>query len=169
MKNEHTHTSSQFVSVNVANHPHILVLPRRELPEDKQQLLSHHLTLFYIHYPLSLSLSFSLSPSHSLSPVSHASFTFQLYCHRSLSSAAPIFPQSTLSLSSQCCIDFRKASPVISPYLLIPTLTPSLSTLQGCFLFHTHTQSLSLSGTHCPSPPDMFIINLFFYFAIIRL
>lgn len=133
----HTHTCSQFVSVNVANHPHILVLPWREQPEDKQQLLSHHLALSYNHH----SLFFSLSPS--------LSFTLPpaLLSPFSLSSSAPILPQSTLSPSSRCCIDFCKASPVISPYLLIPTLTPSLSTSQGCFHFHAeaHINNLSFS------------------------
>lgn len=61
----HIHAHTQFVSVNVANHPHILVLPRREQPEDKQQLLSHHLALSCIHHILSLyySLIPSLAPS----------------------------------------------------------------------------------------------------------
>lgn len=169
-----TRAHSQFVSVNVANHPHILVLPQREQPEDKQQLLSHHFTIFSIHYPLSLPPYHTLIPSPLFSP---GSFTFQLYCHHSLSSPAPIFLRFTLSLFSQCCIDFHKAS-VISPYLLIPTLTPSFSTSQGCFHFHGHPQSFSpsiiflylklqwLSQANCLPPQDVFIINLFFYSAI---
>lgn len=158
----HTHTISQFVSVNVANHPHILVLPRRELPEDKQQLLSHHLTLFI---PITLPLCLPLSPYHPLIPSS----PFPMpplplgFIATVLSSPAPIFPQSTLSLPGQCCIDFHKASPVISPYLLIPTLSRSFSTLQVCFLSHTHIQSLPV--TCCLCPPDMVIINLIFYYC----
>lgn len=136
--------------------------------------LSHHFTIFSIHYPLSLSPYHTLIPSPLFSP---GSFTFQLYCHHSLSSPAPIFLRFTLSLFSQCCIDFHKAS-VISPYLLIPTLTSSFSTSQGCFHFHGHPQSFSpsiiflylelqrLSQAHCLPPQDVFIINLFFYFAI---
>lgn len=148
----HTHTRSQFVSVNVANHPHILVLPRREQPEDKQQLLSHHLALSYIHHTLSLSL-FLFSPYHplipslsSLPPASFASLPASLSPF-SLLPCPNFLPQSTLSLSSHSCIDFHKASPVISPYLLIPTLTPSLSLhLAGLFPFsHTNTISSSLS------------------------
>lgn len=151
-----THARSQFVSENVANHPHILVLPRRDQPEDKQRLLSHRLTLFFIHYPL----SFSSSPTPPC-PISHISPTFQLYCHHSF----PIFLQSTLSPPSQCCIDFHEASPVISPYLLIPKLT--LSTLQGCcHLPHRYTISLSISSfsplrrTVFP-PPDVSVIHVF--------
>lgn len=89
MKNEHTHTHTdqhtltQFVSVDVANHPHILVLSQREEPEDKQQLLSHHLRLTFItlalpphqplfpHLPYLLYLSALLSPLSLSPPVSH--------------------------------------------------------------------------------------------------
>lgn len=130
---------------------------------------SHIILLSLIIITLSLSLLLLLLLITRSSPVSPVSPLpplplFQRSCHHSLSSAAPVLPQSTLSLSSQCCIDFCKASPVISPYLLIPTLTPSLSTLQGCFHFppgshinnlplsHFLYLQLSLSGTHTVFP-----------------
>lgn len=101
---------------------------------------SHIIFLSLIFITPSLSLFFSLSPlSLSLSPpfpclLLYPSFSFIVTV------LSPPLPQFTLSLTSQCCIDFREASPVISPYLLIPTLTPSLSTLQGCFpSTHAHT------------------------------
>lgn len=129
-KHTHTHTRSQFVSVYVANHPHILVLSHREEPEDKQQLLSHHFTLTFITLalpPITLSFSFF-----------HISSTFQPFCHCSLPCRAPLY------LSSQCCIDLHELSPAISPYLLIPTL--SLLYLAGLFPFsHKYTIFLSIS------------------------
>lgn len=123
---------------------------------------SHIISRSLIFITPSLSIFLSLSPSRSLSPLPLPPVPFfQFYCHCSVSSSAPLLRQSTLSLSSHGCIDFSKASPVISPYLLIPTLTPSLSLhLAGLFPFsHTNTISsfrplfhlspaIILSGTH---------------------
>lgn len=154
--NTHTdqHTLTQFVSVYVANHPHILVLSQREKPEDKQQLLSHHLSLTIItlalppHQPLFPHLPYLLYLSALLSPLS-------------LPSRVPLY------LSSQCCIDLHELSPAISPHLLIPTL--SLPTSQGWFRSRTDTQSffqsapIACSGTVFPLQS---FINLFFCSAI---
>lgn len=126
MKNEHAHTLTEAhsLSVNVANHPHILVLPGRELPEDKQQLLSHHLTLFfYIHYPLLLFLLITVtspSPPFPMLPLPLSAIV-----------TTPPLPQFSISPlylpPVNAVLIFHEASAVISPYLLIPTLTPSFS------------------------------------------
>lgn len=143
----HTLTVAHSLSVNVANHPHILVLPGRELPEDKQQLLSHHLTLFfYIHYPLRLFLLITLT-----SPLPHFPCFLYLWALLSPASLAPVFYQSTLSTSSQCCIDFSRGlcchisislnSHTHSIFLFLPCL---LATLQDCCLSLSRALSSSL-------------------------
>lgn len=127
---------------------------------------SSHIILHFL-YPLpslSVSLCLLITLSFPLPPFPMPPLPLG-FIATVLSSPAPVFPRSTLSPSSQCCIDFHKASPVISPYLLIPTLTPSFSALQVCFLSHTHIQCLPPPVTCCLSPPDMFIINLIFYYC----
>ncbi len=114
---------------------------------------SHIILLALIFTTPFLFLSHSFSPPHphvpSLSPIPLTFFTLLSALLSPFSVLCPSSPpQSTLSLSSQCCIDFHKAPPVISPYLLIHTLTPSLATLQGCFHFRTHIHNLSLSLYH---------------------
>lgn len=127
MRNEHTHAHvcSQFVSVNVANHPHVLVLPRREQPKDKQQLLSHHLSL-YIHHTLS---SITFSPSL-CQPV--PSFTLLPGLLSPLSYAVPVL-LDPLHLPQVSGIDSYKASLVISQYLLIHLHSISLTPCKVVF------------------------------------
>lgn len=141
MRNEHkharAHVRSQFVSVNVANHPHVPVLPRREQPKDKQQLFSHHLSL-YIHHalPLLITLSSSVSTLSLLRPSPRFIVTALL--------PWPSSPRSTLSPTSQSRIDSHKASIVISPYLLIHLHSHLSHTLQS-FLFHSPSSIIFLS------------------------
>lgn len=166
MKNEHAHTLTEAhsLSVNVANHPHILVLPGRELPEDKQQLLSHHLTLFfYIHYPLLLFLLITLtspSPPFPMLPLPLSAIV-----------TTPPLPQfsisTTLSTSSQCCIDFSQGLRChISISLNSHTHSIfSLSSLPPCYiaglLSRARSSSLiSLFLLYNQSPPKL---NLHFF------
>lgn len=131
------HTHSQFMSVNVANHPHILVLPRREQPEDKQQLLSHHLPLSYTHHTLCL----FLSPYRSLIASLKSSLLPALLSPFSLL-PCPTSPQSTLSLSVIAALIFTGPLPChISISLNSHTFLVSTPCRFVFILTQTHTTS----------------------------
>lgn len=132
-----THTHSQFVSVNAANHPHILVLSWREKPEDKQQLLSHHLSLYpsHPHHPLFITSFFPRLPF------------LQLYCSPSLPQFSSIY---FISLQSELYWFSHGLSCHIS--ISLNSLACRLfCSSQCCFHFHkyTYTQFLTLVP---PSP-----------------
>ena len=122
-----THACSQFVSVNVANHPHVLVLPQREQPEDKQQLLTSSLTVYSSH-PLSLSFSSSLSQPFLILPF------FQLYCHSPHSFPAPVLLNPLYLSPVGAVLIFTRS---LLSYLHISsfTHTPSLLHLAEFFSF----------------------------------
>lgn len=133
MKNEHTHTHARMLA---CTHSHslcqfmLLTTPTSlsfAEPEDKQQLLSHHLTLRFITLALPpITLSFHIF---------HISSTFQPYCHRS--------PPSTLSLQSM----LYWSSWALSCHIFISLNSHTFPLyLAGLFPFsHRYTIFLSIS------------------------